>query len=57
MDKLSVEQLQSVDARFGNDVLEVFDFEKAVELKSAPGGTSKSAVLEQIQVLKVKTQG
>jgi argininosuccinate lyase len=52
MDKLSLEQLQGVDARFGEDVLDVFDYTSAVEMKSAIGGTSKSAVLEQIQVIK-----
>ncbi|KAF1813092.1 putative argininosuccinate lyase [Eremomyces bilateralis CBS 781.70] len=57
MDKLSLEQLQSVDQRFGKDVLEVFNYEKAVELKSAIGGTSRSAVLEQIRVLQSKVQG
>lgn len=51
MDKLSLEQFKAVDARFGEDVLAVFDFERAVELKSAPGGTSRSAVLEQVELL------
>jgi argininosuccinate lyase len=52
MDKLTVEQLQGVDKRFGNDVLEVFNYERSVEMKSAIGGTSKSAVEEQIKILK-----
>ncbi|KAI9770737.1 MAG: argininosuccinate lyase [Geoglossum simile] len=52
MDKLTAEQLQSVDNRFGTDVLDVFDYERSVEMKSAIGGTSKSAVLHQIAVLK-----
>ncbi|KAK7205548.1 argininosuccinate lyase [Myxozyma melibiosi] len=53
IDKLSLEQLQSVDARFGEDVVaEVFDYEKSVERRSAIGGTSKSAVLDQIARLK-----
>lgn len=57
MDRLSFAQLQGVDSRFGEDVLKVFDYEKSVEMKNAPGGTSKSAVLEQIALLKelVKT--
>lgn len=50
MDKLSHKDLQSVDKRFGTDF--VFDFEKSVELRTAKGGTSKSSVREQIQVLK-----
>lgn len=52
MDKLSPKQLSKVDSRFGEDAAEIFDVERSVELKSAAGGTSKSAVREQILVLK-----
>lgn len=52
MDKLTFEQLQTVDTRFEKDILEVFDYQKSVEMRSASGGTSKSSVLEQIKVLK-----
>lgn len=53
IDKLSLAQLQSVDARFGEDVVaEVFDYEKSVERRSAIGGTAKSAVLDQISRLR-----
>ncbi|OQE29603.1 hypothetical protein PENSTE_c002G02905 [Penicillium steckii] len=52
MDKLSMEQLKAVDARFGDDVQTCLDYERAVELKDAVGGTSKRAVLEQTAVLK-----
>lgn len=52
MDELSVKQFQGVDKRFGDDVLSVFDYERSVELKSATGGTSRSAVMEQIEALK-----
>lgn len=52
MDKLTLAQLQSVDNRFGDDVLEVFDYERSVEMKAAIGGTSRSAVLEQIATLR-----
>jgi argininosuccinate lyase len=52
MDQLSVAELQGVDSRIGDDVLEVFDYERSVEMKSALGGTSKSAVLEQIETLR-----
>ena len=50
MDKLSHENLQSVDKRLGSDF--IFDYEKSVELRTAKGGTSRSSVREQIQVLK-----
>jgi argininosuccinate lyase len=52
MNELSVQQFQSVDKRFGNDVLDVFDYERSVELKDTPGGTSRRAVMEQVEVLK-----
>jgi argininosuccinate lyase len=52
MDKLSLEQLKAIDARFGDDVTTCMDYERAVELKDAIGGTSKRAVLEQTGVLR-----
>lgn len=52
MDQLSLMQIQGVDQRFETDVMDVFDYEKCVELRSAKGGTSRSAVLEQIVELK-----
>jgi argininosuccinate lyase len=52
MDKLSLEQLKGIDSRLGDDVVECLDYERAVELKNATGGTSKSAVMEQVQILK-----
>jgi argininosuccinate lyase len=52
MDTLSLEQLKTVDPRFGADVQACLDYERAVELKDAIGGTSKRAVAEQISVLK-----
>ncbi|KAB8606246.1 hypothetical protein FH972_025876 [Carpinus fangiana] len=52
MDQLSYEQLKGVDARFEKDIVDSFDYQKSVEMRSAKGGTSKAAVLEQIQVVK-----
>ncbi|KAL4897608.1 L-Aspartase-like protein [Aspergillus ambiguus] len=52
MDTLSLEQLKTVDARFDDDVRACLDYERAVELKDAVGGTSRRAVLEQTAVLK-----
>src|ERR1700710_868203 len=52
MDELTVEQFQGIDKRFGNDVLSVFDYERSVELKDATGGTSRRAILEQLEALK-----
>lgn len=52
MDQLSVQQIQSVDDRFEDDVKKCFNYERSVEIRSAKGGTSKASVLEQIAVLK-----
>lgn len=52
MDQLSFEKLQAVDKRFEKDVLGVFDYQKSVEMRSAKGGTSRSAVMEQIEAVK-----
>ncbi|EEY14995.1 argininosuccinate lyase [Verticillium alfalfae VaMs.102] len=52
MNELSLEQLQAIDSRFGEDVAQTFDYERSVEMRSVKGGTSRSSVLEQIKVLK-----
>lgn len=52
MDNLSLDQLRSVDQRFDADVLDVFNYDRAVEMKDAIGGTSRSSVLQQIEVLR-----
>ncbi|KAF7189431.1 putative argininosuccinate lyase [Pseudocercospora fuligena] len=57
MDTLTFEQLKGVDSRFEKDVLSVFNYQKSVEMRSAKGGTSKSAVLEQIEAIKVTLSG
>lgn len=51
MDKLTLEQLQAIDSRFTADIVNAFEYESSVEAKSAKGGTSRSAVLQQIQEL------
>lgn len=57
MDKLSYEQLKGVDKRFGEDIVDSFDYEKSVEMRSAKGGTSKSCVKGQIEVLRGMLEG
>ncbi|KAF1983027.1 argininosuccinate lyase [Aulographum hederae CBS 113979] len=57
MDKLSFEQLRGVDGRFEEDIMETWDYQRSVELKAAKGGTSKAAVLEQVEVLKGMLEG
>jgi argininosuccinate lyase len=52
MDKLTLEQLQAIDSRFTADIVKAFEYETSVEAKTAKGGTSRSSVLEQIQILR-----
>jgi len=56
MDQLSYEQLKGVDKRFEEDIVESFDYQKSVEMRSAAGGTAMASVREQIEQLK-KTLG
>jgi argininosuccinate lyase len=48
MDQLSLQQLQGVDGRFGDDVMDAFNYEASVEKRTVLGGTSKKSVEEQI---------
>jgi argininosuccinate lyase len=48
VDQLPVEAFQEAHAAFGSDVLEVFEWERSVEAREAPGGTARKAVLDQI---------
>jgi argininosuccinate lyase len=51
MDQLSKKQLQEVDSRFGDDVLDCFNYERSVEYRTVKGGTSRASVMEQIGVI------
>jgi argininosuccinate lyase len=51
MDKMTAADFKKIDNRFGDDVLACFDYEHSVEMHSAAGGTAKSSVLDQIEVL------
>ena len=51
MDKLSLQQLRSVDERFEEDVMKAFNYESSVETRTVKGGTSRKSVLEQIEVI------
>ncbi|KAF2403178.1 argininosuccinate lyase [Trichodelitschia bisporula] len=59
MDQLSLEELRSVDTRFGEDVHSVFDYTRSVEQRTSAGGTSEKAVREQIEMLRalIKSEG
>jgi argininosuccinate lyase len=46
---LSLESYQAIDPRFGPDLFETLDAQRAVEQRAVPCGTSPSAVSEQIE--------
>ena len=48
LDKLTLDQLQAIDIRFEEDVMQVWNYEMSVERKSSIGGTSKAMVQKQI---------
>ena len=48
IDTLTLEQLQNIDSRFEEDVMDVWDYEVSVERKSSIGGTARAAVQKQI---------
>ena len=49
--QLTLAQLQSLHPAFSEDVAALWDFEASVERRDALGGTSRRAVLEQIDAL------
>lgn len=52
IDRLTLAQLRAVDARFGDDVARVFDFDASVESRDVDGGTSRRAVALQLEQLR-----
>ena len=50
------QDLQGLHPAFQADVQQVWDFETSVESRNAPGGTSKSSVLKQVQDMKAWLQ-
>jgi argininosuccinate lyase len=53
VDQLPIEAFHEAHAAFGSDVLDVFEWERSVEARVAPGGTARKAVLDQIAAAEV----
>lgn len=45
---LSLDDFRSVSSDFGDDVMNVWNYENSVEQYTSTGGTAKAAVLQQI---------
>jgi argininosuccinate lyase len=48
---LSLDQLRTLHAAFDADVMDVWDFQRSVDQRDAEGGSSRRAVLAQIEQL------
>jgi argininosuccinate lyase len=48
---LSLPDYQTISSHFGPDLFDVFDFERSVEQRATLGGTARTAVLAQIEML------
>jgi argininosuccinate lyase len=49
--EITLQEYQTLSEHFAQDVFDVFNFETSVERKDVKGGTSKRAVLEQIDLV------
>lgn len=52
MSEIALAEFQAISVLFGEDAVEVFNFNRAVERKNAPGGTAPQAVKQQILAAK-----
>ena len=53
LSELEVEDLQKLHDAFEDDVVEVWNFEKSVEQRDVPGGTSRRAIQEQVDKMRL----
>jgi argininosuccinate lyase len=49
---LTAEDLQGIDARFEDDVSEVWSFEKSASMRDSEGGVSERSLLEQVSKMR-----
>ena len=52
INKLPLSAMKTINAKFDDDVFDIWSFERSVEQYNAPGGTSLQSVKEQIAFLK-----
>ena len=49
VNELPLEAFQEAHEAFGSDALKVFEWERSLEAREAPGGTARKAVVHQIK--------
>jgi argininosuccinate lyase len=54
---LTAEDLKSIDARFEDDVSEVWSFEKSASMRDSEGGVSERSLLEQVSKMRAYLDG
>lgn len=52
LNDLSVQDYKQLHDKFGDDVVDVFDFEASVERRTAIGGSSRGTLDRQIAILR-----
>jgi argininosuccinate lyase len=55
--ELELPDLKQISPQFEADIVDVFDFERSVERRSAQGGTSRSSVLGRISAIEAYLAG
>lgn len=55
--ELELPDLEQISPQFEADIVDVFDFERSVERRTAQGGTSRSSVLGQISAIEAYLVG
>nr|RBQ87042.1 hypothetical protein FVER53263_04105 [Fusarium verticillioides] len=55
--ELELHDLEQISPQFEADIVDVFDFERSVERRTAQGGTSRSSVLDQISAIEAHLTG
>lgn len=53
LSELTVQDLKSVDARFDDDVSEVWSFETSAAMRDSEGGVSERSLLEQVTKMRL----
>ena len=56
INELTLPQMQEIDARFGEDVMDVWSYEVSVQRKEAIGGTGLASVSKQIADLDAEVE-
>ena len=57
LDKLTVEDLKTINPAFEADVMQLWSYENSAQSRNSAGGSSKERVLEQIGLIRQRAEG